>query len=646
MDESSDGVIDNLNNIELSINEYKDYFKVNDHIKHAIKHNIQSVKKGNKKFYIVNSSHNSYICEGRYKTTEEKDKIKEIQKSFKPDSYNCFGKDKYIKPLVYYNSDNLVDDKEIQDIIIEEEKYEKNKLNIATYWNETTKKLSNVTQFPTINNFEYNKTQFKSYSTFEPSNHISVDFGIFETVDVDIKTDKIRFYPTKENVKYFNFCFDSHDYFYNLAVNHINREFERCKVEFENNLSCCISRCNKPKSIIPKRIFQTCEYHKGKEIKKENKNDLPNCLFCDKPKRIREERTLYTCEDHFESKLKWNMNISNLENILVPAHHSITEKDKFWMLDMSPELGKNAVSMAVDAFNGCCTRLRNGSIKHFKLKLRNQLQYRICGFDKRALHVNSDNVKIFKKTIKLTQKNKKRLDYLIKGDKKDLYAFKVIRSSGNYYLIVPKDNKIIETDKIKNKVISLDPGIRTFQTGFDPSGNVYKFAENEKLDKINKLFHSEDKIRKALTTCKLKSKTKYNLFKKLHKVKLKVKNIIYNVHNQISNFIVKNYDHVILPSFMSSQMLKGTTLNSKSKRWLSALSHFKFREKLTYACLTNKCKIYHVNESYTTKCCGRCGTLNEVGSSKMFNCNNCLLEQDRDIHAARNIYLRRVTMKN
>ena len=97
---------------------------------------------------------------------------------------------------------------------------------------------------------------------------------------------------------------------------------------------------------------------------------------------------------------------------------------------------------------------------------------------------------------------------------------------------------------------------------------------------------------------------------------------------------------------MSSQMLKGNILNSKSKRWLSALSHFKFKEKLIYACTKNKSKIYLANESYTTKCCGRCGTLNNVGSSKVFNCDNCLLEQDRDIHAARNIYLRRVTMKN
>jgi transposase len=69
-------------------------------------------------------------------------------------------------------------------------------------------------------------------------------------------------------------------------------------------------------------------------------------------------------------------------------------------------------------------------------------------------------------------------------------------------------------------------------------------------------------------------------------------------------------------------------------------------EKLTYACSKNKSNIYLANESYTTKCCGRCGTLNNVGSSEIFNCIKCGLQQDRDLHAARNIYLRRVTMKN
>ena len=643
MDPSSDGLV----NRELSVDEYKDYFKICDHLKHSAKHNIPSIKKGSKKFYIVNSTHDEYISTKKYTPVEEKVKIKEFQKSFKHIPYTCPNKVNYTKPNIYYNPNYHDGYKEIQNIIIDEEKLMKTDLTISKYWNNLTERLSSKTEFPTVDKFDYDKSQFKSYSTFEPSDYISEDFGNSSNHKIELKTNKIRFYPTEENVKYFNFYFDSHDHFYNLAVTHINDEFEKCKVEFDNNPTCCINGCTNPKSIIPKLVLHTCIDHKKNKIKEEDKNDLPNCLFCDKPKRVFEERKLYTCDNHLESKLKWDLNLKNLDNILVPAKSSIIEQDKIWMKDLPSELGKNAVNMAIDAFKGCCTRKKNGSIKQFKLKLRDQLQYRICGFDKRAIHVKSRTVKILDKKIKVLNRDKKRLSYLRDSNVK-LHSFKMIRSSGNYYLLFPVEDKVIDEIKPRNKVISLDPGIRTFQSGFDPSGIAYKFGENEKLKKIENLFLSEDKIRKSLssTIFKLNYKTKYNLIKKFHRIKLKVTNIIGNMHNQISSFLSKNYDNVILPLFMSSQMLKGKTLNSRSKRWLSVLSHFKFMEKLTYACSKNKSNIYLANESYTTKCCGRCGTLNNVGSSEIFNCINCGLQQDRDLHAARNIYLRRVTMKN
>ena len=46
------------------------------------------------------------------------------------------------------------------------------------------------------------------------------------------------------------------------------------------------------------------------------------------------------------------------------------------------------------------------------------------------------------------------------------------------------------------------------------------------------------------------------------------------------------------------------------------------------------------SEAYTTKTCGSCGHLNTVGSSKVFRCSECGLHCDRDLHAARNIYMK------
>jgi hypothetical protein len=58
------------------------------------------------------------------------------------------------------------------------------------------------------------------------------------------------------------------------------------------------------------------------------------------------------------------------------------------------------------------------------------------------------------------------------------------------------------------------------------------------------------------------------------------------------------------------------------------------------------CKVIIVNEAYTTKTCGMCGIINNnVGSKEIFKCVNslCKYTMDRDIQAARNIYLRYLT---
>lgn len=649
MEPESDGPSNDLLIQELTINEYKDYFRVANHLAHSKKHKIPSIKRGNIKLYIINSSHNEFISTKKYTPVQQKEELKQIQKSFNVEKYKCTNKGKYVKPTVYYNLNNPNEDNIIQDIDIKEEITKVNP-EISKYWNDTTKKLSECTKIPYIDNYIYDKAQFKNYSNFESSEFISSDFGKSDNIKLDYKTVKVRFYPTKENVKFFNFCFDAHDYMYNSAIMHINSEFEKLKNKYEANETCCIKNCKNSKAIKPMLMFKTCEDHKAKKVDKNDNSNQQNCLYCDKPKRIYEERKLYTCSNHLESKLDWSLDLYNLEDRICPSKRNITNIEDAWKIDIPAELGKKAVQNALDALKTCCSLKRNGAIKHFKLKPREQLQYRVCNFDKRALHVTDKYVKILSHELNLTYCNKKKLDYLINaGTKKNnvkQFYFKVVRSSGKYYLLIPKDVEIINNIKTKNKVISLDPGIRTFQTGYDPAGTAYKFAESENLTKINKLFCNEDKIRRSLALCDLRSKTRYNLFKKLHRVKSKVKNIIDNMHNQISSFIAKNYDNVILPSFMSSQMLKGTDLSSYTKRWLSMLSHFKFKEKLVYACSKHDSKIYLANESYTTKCCGRCGELNDVGKSKIFNCAYCSLQQDRDIHAARNIYLRRVTMKN
>ena len=56
------------------------------------------------------------------------------------------------------------------------------------------------------------------------------------------------------------------------------------------------------------------------------------------------------------------------------------------------------------------------------------------------------------------------------------------------------------------------------------------------------------------------------------------------------------------------------------------------------------CNVLEVTEEYTSKTCGKCGFINKkLGANKIFNCNKCKLQIDRDLNGARNILLKFLT---
>lgn len=66
--------------------------------------------------------------------------------------------------------------------------------------------------------------------------------------------------------------------------------------------------------------------------------------------------------------------------------------------------------------------------------------------------------------------------------------------------------------------------------------------------------------------------------------------------------------------------------------------HHEFRQRLVEE---TSCQVVWVNESYTTKTCSNCGHVNHnFRNMKMFTCDYCGSEMDRDVNAAKNILLR------
>ena len=86
-------------------------------------------------------------------------------------------------------------------------------------------------------------------------------------------------------------------------------------------------------------------------------------------------------------------------------------------------------------------------------------------------------------------------------------------------------------------------------------------------------------------------------------------------------------------------------MNTRTAHMMQSLSFYKFKTKLQSLCEKRGNILYIVDESYTSKTCGRCGNLNnKLGGNKIYKCTNCNLVIDRDINGARNILLKHTVL--
>lgn len=211
---------------------------------------------------------------------------------------------------------------------------------------------------------------------------------------------------------------------------------------------------------------------------------------------------------------------------------------------------------------------------------------------------------------------------------------KIVRTRlGAYYACVPIE--VTFSSPKTNHICALDPGVRTFQTIYGTDSRVYHVGTSfekcyEELKKADEL---ESKM-KILSTSKKRRNYKYRKRRCFERVRTRIRDL----HHKVSSWLTDAYRIIILPEFKSSNMYK--KLHSKTCRTMATWSHYKFKEKLLEHGHRKGVKVLIANEAFTSKTCGVCGELNDVGSSKNFKCNKCGMACDRDVNGARNILLR------
>jgi putative transposase len=203
------------------------------------------------------------------------------------------------------------------------------------------------------------------------------------------------------------------------------------------------------------------------------------------------------------------------------------------------------------------------------------------------------------------------------------------------------ENKPAATDS--NLAVALDPGVRTFMTGFDGQeileigkydiGPIYRLARH--LDKImSRIGQSKGRCLKRLRYC---------LRKAASKIRIKIKNLVSELHKKTAKYLCDKYKVIFLPTFKTQQMVKKgkRRLTTKTARAMVTVSHYKFKQTLKHQAAKYGCVVVDVTEEYTSKTCSKCGHIHtKLGGNKCFTCPSCGHKLHRDLNGAFNILLK------
>lgn len=181
---------------------------------------------------------------------------------------------------------------------------------------------------------------------------------------------------------------------------------------------------------------------------------------------------------------------------------------------------------------------------------------------------------------------------------------------------------------LKGDCISLDPGVRKFLTGYDSNrgSTTIRAGDNKRL---LQLLVDIDKQKSA----RLRQKQWR-----------RIKNLITDLHWKTIKYLTSNYQQIIMGDIRISKLLKKKDLPRRVKRFLAQYSFFGFKQRLTWKGNLKKRDVVLVDESFTSKTCSECGTLNNVKKSETYRCKNCKVVQDRDLNGAKNIMIKALTL--
>ena len=286
----------------------------------------------------------------------------------------------------------------------------------------------------------------------------------------------------------------------------------------------------------------------------------------------------------------------------------------------------------------------------FKAKKPFEVKYKSRRLTSDAFDLETKSFWMFKNSLIVFGSNSKyRLNLKVSESLSDCrvqpdHMCKIAYCFGRWYFIIPEvvgpQEEEAPPSGEEPRIVGIDPGLRKAFTCVSNSGRIDEIGIQTKatMDKLNR---KSSAILQAIKEATVQQK-KRNLTRAWYRLNARAKDLVADLHFKTIQFLVGNYDVIILGKINVQQLVSMKGQSKSNKQMFKFLSHYLFRQRLLMKTSVQPSKeVIIQDESYTTQTCPRCGVLKkDVGSAQVYKCSRCLYTIGRDVSGAANILLR------
>lgn len=546
----------------------------------------------------------------------------------------------------------------------------------------------------------WSQTCFPSLQSFQPEPMVSEN--------TNLKSRKILIYPTLKQKKCLIEFFGLSRWFYNRTIDACekhqiyNHEYIKSVITKKRTFSdqqcpaikkdvICNAPCSDHKEFCNKHIPKSnrCPYI----IENDKKNTICNTkcidIYCCKHEKQNKCQGLMLnkkvcnqpCKNQLCSKHETKRRVSQYDDVLPDWYTYKYVKDKKTYI---PRFITGAITDCTKAYKSAFGLLKNGHITHFNMNPKTKKdRFQTLYVEKSCFSTHN----VFLPSLFTDQPLK--FAPLYTGHKAMLFKDLNIQYDGRiqwdqrtrkwYYIYVYPVQRVENQNTLIKRVpriISLDSGGRTFQTGYSPNGHVLELGtlqdmqdletkkqqleqlsthRKRKLKRVEQYIKhnnhfcgriygywmAQDKLRKKIDQKRQSKRCKKIYWKAFYRLSLKIERMMDDLHWRIISYLTTHYDMIVLGDFNIKSIVKNLNHMKKVKRCLLTYKHGEFKKRLEDKCKERGIQLHIQNEACTSKTCTNCGWYyHTLGSNKTYHCSNCQVVLDRDINGARNILLR------